>query len=65
MNGQKLGCLRNQANSQMGWVIMNPEIQELRDRLNRRAAFRQSIKDFALFVILPLIVGFIIEGLLK
>ncbi len=43
---------------------MYPEIQALRDRLNRRAAFRQSIKDFCLFVILPLFVGFAIEGLL-
>lgn len=44
---------------------MNHEIQELRARINRRAAFRQSIKDFALFVILPLFVGFAIEGFLK
>lgn len=40
---------------------MNKEIQELRDRLNRRAAFRQSLKDFALLVALPLIVGLVIE----
>lgn len=43
---------------------MNPEIQELRDRLNRRAAFRQSLKDFALFVILPLFIGLAIERIL-
>ncbi len=44
--------------------MMYPEIQALRDRLNRRAAIRQAMKDFALFVILPMIVGFAIEGLL-
>lgn len=43
---------------------MCQEIQALRDRLNRRAAIRQAIKDFALFVILPLFVGFAIEGVL-
>lgn len=41
-----------------------PEIQALRDRLNRRAAIRQAIQDFALFVILPLFVGLVIEGIL-
>lgn len=41
-----------------------PEIQALRDRLNRRAAIRQALKDFALFVILPLIVGLFVEGLI-
>lgn len=43
---------------------MNPEIQALRARINRRADVRQAIKDFALFVILPLIVGLIVEGLI-
>lgn len=41
---------------------MNREIQELRDRLNRRAALRQSIFDFCLFVVLPLIVGLTVEN---
>lgn len=40
---------------------MSPEIQALRDRINRRAAFCQAIKDFCLFVILPLFAGFAIE----
>lgn len=43
---------------------MNPEIQALRDRINRRAAIRQAFFDFALFVILPLFVGLIVEGVL-
>lgn len=43
---------------------MNREIQALRDRLNRRAAFRQSIFDFSLFVVLPLFVGLTIERFL-
>lgn len=43
---------------------MNPEIQALRDRLNRRAAIRQALFDFALFVIVPLFVGLIVEGFL-
>ena len=43
---------------------MGPEIQALRARINRRAAFRQSIKDFCLFVTLPLFVGFAIEHLI-
>lgn len=43
---------------------MNQEIQALRDRINRRAAIGQAIRDFALFVLLPLFVGFLIEGVL-
>jgi len=43
---------------------MNPEIQALRDRLNRRAAIRQAFKDFALFIILPLFIGLAIERFL-
>lgn len=43
---------------------MIPEIQELRELANRRAALYQSGKDFCLFVILPLFAGFAIEGFL-
>lgn len=44
---------------------MIQEIQALRERANRRAALYQSGKDFCLFVILPLFVGLILEGVLS
>lgn len=40
-----------------------PEIQALRDKLNRRAIRRQIAIDMLRFVILPLAIGFTIEGL--
>ena len=43
---------------------MYSEIQALRERINRRAAYRRAIQDFALFVIAPLFVGLAIEGML-
>lgn len=41
-----------------------PEIEALRTRIKRRAAIRQIAVDMLLFVILPLFVGFLIEGFL-
>lgn len=51
--------------SELRETILNRDIQALRDRLNRRAAIRQALKDFCLFVILPLFVGLIVEGLIS
>lgn len=44
---------------------MYPEIQALRDRLNRRAAIRQALSDFCLFVVLPLLLGLALEGIMS
>lgn len=43
---------------------MHDAIEELRARINRRAIRRQIAIDMLRFVILPLLVGFLIEGLL-